>query len=156
MWLIDGNIPFLEGKHILLTLMSIVAVVGFIIPFTLIILCEYPLQSKFGTTMLKYRLTPLIDAYQGPYKTKFRWWTGAMLLVRSVLLIIFSINIFGDPSLNLELIFSMCVVIWNTGGAPFQLDSLQPIQFTNARCLSDGNFVHPCWSMFCSLCCYYW
>lgn len=118
-WLIDGNVPFLKGKHIYLSLMSVVAVVGFIVPFTLVILCEYPLKSKFGTTMLRYKLTPLIDAYQGPYKTGFRWWTGAMLLVRSALLITSGLNVFGDPSLNLELILSMCAVMlgimWNAG-----------------------------------------
>ncbi len=118
-WLIDGNVHFLNGKHVFLSVMSIVAVLVFILPFTLIILCEYPLQSKFGTAMLRYRLTALIDAYQGPYKTRFRWWTGAMLLVRSALLTAFSVNIFGDPSLNLELILSLCVVmlglLWNAG-----------------------------------------
>lgn len=118
-WLIDGNVQFLKGKHIFLALMSLVALVFFLIPFTLIILCEYPLQSKCGTYMLRYKLTPLIDAYQGPYKTKFRWWTGAMLLLRSSLLLASGINIFGDPSLNLELILSLCVVMlgimWNAG-----------------------------------------
>ena len=118
-WLIDGNLQFLKGKHLFLALMGLVAVVGFLVPFTLIILCEYPLQSKFGTKMLQYKLTPLIDAYQGPYKTKFRWWTGAMLLVRSALLLASGINVFGDSSLNLELILSLCAVMlgimWNAG-----------------------------------------
>lgn len=118
-WLVDGNVPFLNQKHTILSLMSIAAILLFICPFTLILLCEYPLQAKFGTAMLKYKLTPFIHAYQGPYKTKFRWWTGAMLIVRSVLLTAFGVNVRGDPNFNLEIILSLCVImlgfLWNMG-----------------------------------------
>ena len=118
-WVLDGNIMFLEGKHIVLCLMSVIAILGFIIPFTVVLLCEYPLQLKFSTAMLRYKLIPLIDAYQGPYKKQFRWWSGTMLLLRGVLLTIFGLNLFGDPRLNLEIILSVCVILlglmWNAG-----------------------------------------
>ena len=118
-WLADGNVSFMRGRHIWLSLMSIAVTVGFLVPFTFILLCEYPLQAKFGTLMLRYKLTPLIDVYQGPYKTQYRWWSGAMLLVRSAVILIFGLNIFGDPRLNLMLIVTICAVIlgtmWNTG-----------------------------------------
>lgn len=118
-WLADGNIPFVKGKHIWLGLMSLVVTVCFLVPFTFVLLCEYPLQAKFGTLMLRYKLTPLIDTFQGPYKTRFRWWSGAMLLVRGLLLLIFGLNTFGDPRLNLILIVSTCTIIlgvmWNLG-----------------------------------------
>lgn len=118
-WLADGNVPFMRGKHILLGVMSLAVTVGFLVPFTFILLCEYPLQARFGTLMLRYKVTPLIDAYQGPYKVQFRWWSGAMLLVRGAVLLVFGLNIFGDPRLNLVLIVSMCAVIlgvmWNVG-----------------------------------------
>ena len=118
-WLFDGNVAFMNGKHIVLCVAAILAFIGFIVPFVLILLCEYPLQSKFATQMLRYRLTPLIHAYQGPYKTHFRWWTGSMLLIRSILLLVFILNILGDRRLNLEIVFSVCVlllgVMWNAG-----------------------------------------
>lgn len=118
-WLVDGNVPFMKGKYIWLTLMSIAVTVGFLIPFTFILLCEYPLQAKLGTLMLRYKLTPLIDVYQGPYKIQFRWWSGAMLLVRVMLLLAFGFNTLGDQRLNLILIVSMSAIIlgimWNVG-----------------------------------------
>lgn len=118
-WLVDGNVEFMRGRHILLSTMSIVALLVFILPFTLILLCEYPLQAKFGTFMLRHKLTPFIDVYQGPYKIRFRWWSGAMLLVRTALLIIFGMNTLGDPRLNLILIVSTCTImlsiLWNVG-----------------------------------------
>ena len=118
-WLLDGNIAFMSGKHIFLGLISLVFLLVYLVPFTFILLCEYPLQSKLGTFMLRYKLTPLVDAYQGPYKTKFRWWTGAMLLVRGTFLLAFGLNVLGDTRLNLILIVSLCAVLlgvmWNMG-----------------------------------------
>jgi len=47
------------------------------------------------------RLKPLLDAYTGPYKDKYRFWTGLLLLVRAVLFLAIAVNALGDPSLNL-------------------------------------------------------
>lgn len=118
-WLADGNVPFMSGRHLWLSLMSIAVTTGFLVPFPFLLLCEYPLQAKFGTLMLRHKLTPLIDVYQGPFKTQFRWWTGAMLLVRGAVILVFGLNIFGDPRLNLILIVTFCAIIlgtmWNFG-----------------------------------------
>ena len=69
--------------------------------------------------MLRFKLTPINDAYQGPYKTRYRWWTGIMLLVRTILVVFFTLNIFGNQRLNLLFIVTVCVIIlalmWNIG-----------------------------------------
>ena len=39
--------------------------------------------------------------YTGPYKSKFRYWTGLLLLIRVVLYTVYTMNIAGDPSINL-------------------------------------------------------
>ena len=62
-WLYDGNVPFLQGKHMALFLMALVLTVFFILPFTLLLLF-----AKW----VKMKLFPLLDAYQAPYKNKFR------------------------------------------------------------------------------------
>jgi len=46
------------------------------------------------------KLNPLLDAYQGPYKDNFRFWTGLMLVVHSILLVGFGLNVLGDPDIN--------------------------------------------------------
>ena len=101
-WLYDGNVPFLQGKHIVLFLMALIVIVFFILPFTLLLLFAPCIQASnhFVFKRLKMKLLPLLDAYQAPYKDRFRFWTGLMLVVRSILLVGFSLNILGDPDVN--------------------------------------------------------
>ena len=89
-WLYDGNVSYFGTKHIFLVLMACIFAIGFIITFTIIVLCGPVLQMKCSRLMLKSKLTPINDAYQGPYKTKYRWWTGVMLLVRTILILFFT------------------------------------------------------------------
>ena len=118
-WLYDGNVPFLSVRHVLLLAVACLFLLVFIIPFTVIVMCGPLFQMKCSRMMLKLKLTPINDAYQGPYKIKYRWWTGTMLLVRSLLLLLFAVNILGNLRLNLMLIISTCVlllgVMWNFG-----------------------------------------
>ena len=60
----------------------------FILPFTLLLLFAPCIQTSnhFLVQWVKMKLNPLLDAYQGPYKDNFRFWTGLML-VRSILLV---------------------------------------------------------------------
>ena len=73
--------------------------------------------SRHSTQLDK--LKPLLDAYQGPHKEKFRYWTGLMLLLRIVLSIVFASNTLGDPRVNLLAItvalFGLFVSFWNAG-----------------------------------------
>ena len=45
-----------------------------------------------------------LDAYTGPYKNKYRYWTGFLLLVRVALFLVFAANVLGDPGINLLII----------------------------------------------------
>ena len=47
------------------------------------------------------RLKPFFDAYTGPYKDKYSFWVGLLLLVRSSLFLVFAFNALGDPAVNL-------------------------------------------------------
>ena len=101
-WLYDGNVPFLQGKHIALFLMALAVSLFFILPFTLLILFAPCIQASnhFLFKRVKMKLLPLLDAYQAPYKDKFRFWTGLTLVVRSILLMGYGLNILGDPDIN--------------------------------------------------------
>ena len=57
-----------------------------------------------GILSLVNKLKSLFDAYTGPYCDKYRFWTGFLLLVRSILFFIFAFNMLGDPSLNVLVI----------------------------------------------------
>ena len=44
---------------------------------------------------------PLIDAHTGPYLVRHRHWTRMLLLLRVGLILVFTVNILGDPAINL-------------------------------------------------------
>ena len=108
-WLYDGNVDYLGLKHAFLFFTALVFTVGFVLPFTLLVLLAPCLQARSNKRFLRWvnRIKPLLDAYQGPYTNKFRCWTGVMLVVRNVLFILFAANGFGDPDINLVLINSI-------------------------------------------------
>ena len=105
-WLYDGNINYLSGKHIPLFAVGLMFTVLFLIPYTLVVCFIQHLQRHSGSWPLRWvqRTKPLLDTYTGPYKDKYRFWTGLLLLVRVVLFLATAVNTLGDPSLNLLLI----------------------------------------------------
>ena len=122
LWLIDGNIRFLKVPHIFLFLAALIAVFVYILPFTSLALLAPYLQAKSNYRVLRRwvnKMKPLLDAYQGPYKDKFRFWTGFLLVVRVVLFITFASNVLGDPRVNLLAIsislLLLYTILWNTG-----------------------------------------
>ena len=121
-WLVDGNVPFFRGTHIVLLLMAVVFILVFIVPFTLLVLLGPCLQANSNHRVLRkitIKLKPLLDAYQGPYKDRFRHWTGVMLLLRTALFAVFAGNVFGKPEINLFVvdlgIFLLLIYLWNAG-----------------------------------------
>ena len=45
-WLYDGNVPFMKGKHAALFVMALIATLGFIIPYTALLLLSPYLQAR--------------------------------------------------------------------------------------------------------------
>ena len=120
-WLLDANILYLKGQHLVLFLMALLATLMYVVPFTLVVLLAPFLQTKSSYKLLRWvnRLKPLLDAYQGPYKRNFRYWAGFMVLVRALLFAVFAGNALGDPHINLFVIIIVVSVIpllfWSTG-----------------------------------------
>ena len=56
--------------------------------------------SDYCVLFWVHRQMPLFDAYTGPYKHKHRYWTGLLLLTRILFILIFSLNISNNPSVN--------------------------------------------------------
>ena len=121
-WLMDGNIPFFRGPHIALLLMALVVILVYIIPFTMLVLLAPCLQANSHHRihqLVNIKLKPLLDAYQGPYRDKFRYWTGLMLLVRVTLFAVFAGNVLGKPEINLFAVIASILLLvtlyWNAG-----------------------------------------
>jgi predicted outer membrane repeat protein len=120
-WMHDGNVPFAKGKHIALFIAALVAMIGFIIPYTLLLLLSPCLQRWSHNKPLGWvnKLKPFLDANHGPYKNKMRNWTGIILLIRAVQFTCFAANSEGDPNINLMVILLIGVapylVVWIFG-----------------------------------------
>ena len=93
-WSVDGNIEYGNGKHIILVIFSCgIFVIGLTYP--MLMLCA-PMIEKYSHKCISHQLyimtkfKPLLDAYGGPYKDNYRFWTSVNLLVRLVVTVVFS------------------------------------------------------------------
>ena len=84
MWSSDGNIEFLELKHVFIFLVTLFIFIFLWIPYTVILLLGQWLQ-KYS---IFNRLKPIFDAHYGPFNDKHRYWFGVLLLARTTTLIV--------------------------------------------------------------------
>ena len=101
-WLLDANIEYFSPKHTALFIAALLFAIGYIVPLTLLVLFAPCLQARSHHKPLRWvnKLKPFLDAYQGPYNDKYRYWTGLMLVVRIILFSVFGVNYQTDPSMN--------------------------------------------------------
>ena len=105
-WLYDANLEFFKGKHLYLGIAGILVLVFLIVPYTLCLTFFQQLQACSGHRLFQWvnKLKPVFDSYAGPYKDKYRFWTGMLLVVRTLLIILFTINTAGSVDVNLLII----------------------------------------------------
>ena len=112
LWLHDGNIQYLHGKHIPLFIVALLF--GMVsLPYVLTLLF-IPFLKKYSHLRVfswVETLKPILDAYIGPYKDRYRFWTGLLLLLRCILFTAFELNILGAPGVNLLAIAVVCMCI---------------------------------------------
>ena len=126
MWSVDGNIAYGRGKHLYLFIFSCgVLVIGLACP--VLVLCA-PLLEKYSDKCFPHRwnpvtkFKPLLDAYGGPYKDKYRFWTGMTLMLRLVATISFSFTSGRLDSINTGIITTIVVGIftfWSFSGSVY-------------------------------------
>ena len=132
-WLLDGNYGFLHWPHLALFLVGLLTLVAHLIPFTALVLLGPTLQAHTDYRVLGWvtRFKPFLDAYQGPYKTKYRYWTGLMLLVRVFLFSVFAGNALGDPNVNLltiSLTILVLLIAWVKIGRAYRMSPLNGLE----------------------------
>ena len=86
-WSVDANVPLFGVKF---TILFIVCLMLFLILLSFNIILLFTRRLSWLTFINKFK--PLLDAYQGPYKDKYYYWTGLQLLLRAIF--------FGLSSLN--------------------------------------------------------
>ena len=105
LWLPDGNVYFLKGRHIPLFLTAIAVLTVAIVYILVLLLWQWliciPKNRITSACITNTRLISLMDAYQAPYKSKHRYWPGVILLTCIVQYSVSALNIKGDPIINL-------------------------------------------------------
>ena len=134
-WLYDGNVDYLKGKHIPLFTAALVLLLFVSTPYTATLFCIQWLQrwSSLKVFFWIRKLHPLFDAYTGPFKIKHRYWTGLLLLVRVCLFLTFSLNSLGDPTINVLAVVavSFCLLTYiSLVGGIYKIWSLDLLENT--------------------------
>ena len=99
-WLPDGNVPYFKGKHIPLALVALlIIIIG--LPYTILLflwqwIVRAPRWKVFKWTR-NTKLNVFIASHHVPHNSKYRYWTGLLLLVRVVLYITASVTVSAKP-----------------------------------------------------------
>ena len=78
-WSVDSSIPLSGFKFIILFITCLLLFLV-LIPFNIALIFTKILPNFRVVNYFK----PLLDAYQGPYKIKFYYWTGLQLVIRAI------------------------------------------------------------------------
>ena len=110
-WLADGNVKYLQGKHIPLFLFSLAILIFLFLPFTfLLFFGQWIQQLKMFHWLNGTRYRAFLDAYWAPYTPKHRYWTGLLLLLRCILFLVSALgNARGDFGFNVVIIGCVCL-----------------------------------------------
>ena len=161
-WIHDANVPL--AKYIPLALVAMLFLLFLFIPYTLLLLLGQWLQTKSHLCLLSWvrnpKLKTILDTYHAPYKPKYRYWTGLLLLVRCALFLVFAFNISGNNSVNLLVIssatigifvwFALCGVVYKS----WYLNALEVSFILNLSILAAATY-HACEAVWWKpRCCY--
>ena len=146
-WLYDGNVDYLKGKHVPLFIAALLLLL-ISLPYTAILIFIQHLQhwSSYRVLFWVKKLKPLFDAYTGPYKDRHRYWTGLLLLVRIALSLIFSINTDGSSDINLlaiivtVLTLFMHAILAGSVYKAWYLNAIEYCFFLNLGILASATF----------------
>ena len=114
-WLPDGDIKYFKGKHIPLFLVALVLVIATGVYMILITTWQWVVHLP-NVRVLKWTKNPklksFMEAYSAPYSDKHRYWTGLLLIIRVVLILI-SITTEGrSPTIPLASIIFLLGVLF--------------------------------------------
>ena len=99
-WLPDGNVKYFQGKHIPLVFVALlIIIIG--LPYTILLflwqwIVHAPRWKVFNLTR-NTKLNAFIATYHAPHGSKYRYWTGWLLLIRVVLYVTASVTVSANP-----------------------------------------------------------
>ena len=116
-WYNDPNVNYNDPSHVLLVIVASVFLYGFALPYTLILLFNYTIglalnSDKCHTCGCRHQRLSIrlaFETYNSPYKERYTFWTGLLLLIRfvSVFVVSFSRSDTHSPAMMTML----CILI---------------------------------------------
>ena len=101
MWLLDGDIKYLDRTHIPLFLVALLILILAIAYKIMIFSWQWVIRLP-KVWILKWtnnqKLNSFIQTYQAPFNDRHRYWTGLLLLLRLLLTLILSFTASRDPN----------------------------------------------------------
>lgn len=114
LWLADASVGYFSLKHLILFLVAILILIAGMVYTFLLFFWQWLFRLNFITQRYP-RFCHFFEVYHVPYITKYRYWTGLLLVVRFILYLVFALNTSGDPGVSLLAIIAV------TGGLVFLL-----------------------------------
>ena len=118
-WYEDPNVEYGKGKHAALLSVALFLLLFFVIPYTLFLLFD-PFYEKYLSNFRAFKKTwswfkPVIDAYSGQMKDKYRFWPGVLVALRLALLlpVIFVDSIIDSRYVLLWMLLTVLVVLFS-------------------------------------------
>ena len=104
LWLPDGTVQYLAGKHVILFIAALLILVV-CIGYSLLLFCWQLILRLPDWKIFRIFRNPnfnlFMAAYHIPYSSKHRYWTGMLLLARAILYLVAAANVSGDPQIQL-------------------------------------------------------
>ena len=152
-WGLDGNVPYLSGKHIALFIIALFALflaLAYTIYISIVGLkhCIFKddNDSKCVFKMCRKILDmplPLYDAHFASFKKNHKYWLGLLLFVRAILLLIFSSTLGISPVVNLPILILIITLLlfwmgWKDIYKKKSVWALQGLSLSNLIAISGG------------------
>ena len=104
LWLPDGTVGYLSGKHIILFIVAILILITSIAYGLLLFLWQLILRLPNWKVFKCFRnpkFNLFMATYNVPYAPRHRYWTGMLLLARAILYLVAAASVSGDPQVQL-------------------------------------------------------
>ena len=93
-WSYDGSIAYFGLQHSILLLVAASVLLVLWLPYTCVLLFAQYLQRcrMWKISRIVSKMQPLIDAHCGPFRDKYRYWFGGLLVARAIPLLVGVVN----------------------------------------------------------------
>ena len=144
-WSADSNLDYLGPEHAPLFVVAIATLLFLWLPYTLLLFLGQWLHRcncRLITRMMM-KIKPFLDAHYGPLNGNHRYWFGALLLVRAVILLISALIPENRTNITVYSI-NVCVLVLMTGFAvgvykSFAVATFNAVWFINLGLLSASH-----------------